>query len=389
MNEEKPAWKLGENFHKMIEYFEPAYPFYSDAYDDEKVIACSECFSDVGVRLETQNLSNKTGKCPRCNAENGLLITQQIAMVLAYRFYSLGTMHEPGYGRAPLLVFNEHNQTTPNIKQANIPDLEKFEEILGMGFFEYGPPLWMLGEVEPLKALRKKRQRPAIVHRVVQEYPAIQFPKDHVFFRVRVNPSGDPSEHKQYDSPPKDLSFENGRWDSKNLPVMYCSPDIQTCLHECRVHVSDNAYFASLVGVEDLNLLDLTHHLEESGDWFASLDLTIQYLFQAGPHSYEISRAIALKAKDAGYDGLYVPSHFSSLRTGHHYFQAIKGMPVRAIPQLREKQKSKLVPNILLFDHPIQEEKVKVLSVNRVHMERAQYTLRFGPVIDESLFFFS
>lgn len=389
MDDGKSTRKLGESFRKMIEHFEPAYPFFSDAYDDEKAIACSECFSDVGVRLETRNLVSKTGDCPRCKAENGLLLTQQVAMVLAYRFYSLGTMHEPDFGRAPLLVFNEHNQTTPNIKQANIPDLGIFEEILGMGFFEYGPPRWMLGEIEPLKALRKKRERSAIIHRILQEYPEVQFRKDRVFFRVRVNPSGDPSEHKQYDSPPKDLSFKNGRWDSKNLPVMYCSPDIQTCLHECRVHVADNAYFASLAGVEDLKLLDLTHHLEESGDWFSSLDLTIQYLFQAGPHSYEISRAIASSAREAGYDGLYVPSHFSSLRTGHHYFQAIKGMPARAVPQLREQQKSKLVPNILLFDHPIQDRKVKVLSVNRVHMERAQYTLRYGPVIDESLFFFS
>jgi len=387
MSDEKPTRKLGENFQKMIETFEPAYPFFSDTYDDEKAVACSECFSDIGLRLETQNLTENIGACPRCKSKNGLMITQKTAMVLAYRFYSLGTMHEVDYGRAPLLVFNEHNQTTSNIKNAKIPDLEIFEEILGMGFFEYGPPLWMLGEVEPLKALRKKRQRPAIVHRILQEYPLYLLPKDQVFFRVGNNPSGDPSEHAQYDSPPKDMGSGNGRWDSKNLSVMYCSPDIQTCLHECRVHVSDNAYFASLVGSQDLKLLDLTHHLEEKGDWFGSLDLAIQYLFQAGPHSYEISRAIALGAKNAGYDGLFVPSHFSSLRTGHHYFQAIKGMPVRAIPQLRGQQKSKLVPNLLLFDHPIKDGRVKVISVNRVHMERAQYTLRFGPVVDESLFF--
>jgi hypothetical protein len=248
MKDEKPARKFGENFHKMIEVFEPAYPFFSDAYDDEKVIACSECFSNIGVRLETQNLTEKTGTCPRCKSNTGLLITQKIAIVLAYRFYSLGTMHEADYGRAPLLVFNEHTKTTSNIKTAKIPDLEIFEEILGMGFFEYGPPLWMLGEVEPLKALRKKRQRAAIVHRILEEYPPFFFPKDHVFFRVRVNPSCDPSQHAQYDSPPKDLAFENGRWDSKKLPVMYCSPDLQTCLHECRAHVSDNAYMASLVG---------------------------------------------------------------------------------------------------------------------------------------------
>lgn len=388
MTDEKPSNELGENFKNIIEAFEPADPYLSDAYDDVKVMACSECFSNIGVRLEAQNLTDETGECPRCKSISGLLLTQQTAVSLAYRFYALGTMHEADYGRAPLLVFNEHNKTTSNIKSANIPDLETFEEILGMGFFEYGPPLWMLGEIEPLKALRKKRQRPAIVHQILEEYPPFIFPKDRAFFRVRVNPSGNPSQQSQYDSPPKDISFENGRWDSKKLPAMYCSPDIQTCLHECKVHVSDNAYMASLVGEKDLKLLDLTHHLEESGDWFNSLDLAIQYLFQAGTHSYDISRAIALGAKEAGYDGLFVPSHFSSLRTGHHYFQAIKGMPVRAIPQLRDQQRTKLVPNLVLFDHPIIEGKVKVLSVNRVHMERAQYTLRFGPVIDENLFFF-
>ena len=388
MNDKRPPMKSSERLDEMIRAFEPAYPFISDAYADKKPLACSECFTDIGLRLEARNVTAMTGACPKCESKKGVLITRKSAMVLAYRYFSLGTMHEPDYGRAPLLVFNEHTKTTQNIKDANITDLEKFEEVLGMGFFEYGPPLWMLGEIEPLKALRKKRQRPAIISEILDRYPSIILPKDQMFFRVRVNPSGDPSLYAQYDSPPKDINVEKGRWDSKQLSIMYCSPDIQTCLHECRAHVSDQVFLASVTGRSNLRLLDLTHHLEESGDWFRSLDLSIQYLFQAGRHSYEISRAIAKSAKDAGFDGLFVPSHFSSLRTGHHYFQAIRGMPIRAFPALREQQKAKVVPNLLLFGHPIEESKVKILSVNRVHMERAEYTLRFGPVIDEGLFFF-
>lgn len=52
-------------------------------------------------------------------------------------------------------------------------------------------------------------------------------------------------------------------------------------------------------------------------------------LFLARSHSYEISRAIALAAKETGFDGIIYPSFFSLIRTGGHPFETTYGMSLR------------------------------------------------------------
>ena len=49
------------------------------------------------------------------------------------------------YGAAPAIQLNKHQTTN---------DVRILEEILGVGFFQYGPRLWMFGEVEPMKDLQ-------------------------------------------------------------------------------------------------------------------------------------------------------------------------------------------------------------------------------------------
>ncbi|WP_429183346.1 hypothetical protein, partial [Aeromonas rivipollensis] len=51
--------------------------------------------------------------------------------------------------------------------------------------------------------------------------------------------------------------------------------------------------------------------------------------FLAKSHSYEISRAIALAARGAGFDGIIYPSFFSLIRTGGHPFETAYGLSFR------------------------------------------------------------
>ena len=90
---------------------------------------------------------------------------------------------------------------------------------------------------------------------------------------------------------------------SPNLPVLYCSKDIEGCVHECRVTVDDELYLATLKPTQDLKLLDLTELLHEEVSEFESLDLAVHMLFFAAEHSYEISRQIAVAANKAGFYG--------------------------------------------------------------------------------------
>ncbi len=135
------------------------------------------------------------------------------------------------------------------------------------------------------------------------------------FYRLRKNPD-DPSQHNQYDSPPPELS--NGRLDTPMSPALYSSPDLQTCLHECRVTAEDELFVVTLSPKRDLELLDLAALLNEPSEVtdFESLDHAINMLFLAGEHSYPITQDVFRAARSAGFDGLVYPSYFSMLRYG-------------------------------------------------------------------------
>ena len=81
-----------------------------------------------------------------------------------------------------------------------------------------------------------------------------------------------------------------------------------------------------------MRLLDLTHVLKEEVTEFESLDMTIHMLFLARAHSYEISRTMALLAKDAGFDAVIYPSFFSLVRTGGRPFETTYGLSLRRLP---------------------------------------------------------
>ncbi|MEJ0070738.1 MAG: RES domain-containing protein [Pseudomonadota bacterium] len=51
--------------------------------------------------------------------------------------------------------------------------------------------------------------------------------------------------------------------DSPGFPILYGAQDVEGCVHECRVTLEDELFFASLSPSRTLRLLDLTHLLEE------------------------------------------------------------------------------------------------------------------------------
>jgi hypothetical protein len=163
--------------------------------------------------------------------------------------------------------------------------------------------------------------------------------------------------------------------------VLYGSQDLQVCVHECRVTVDDESYVASLIPTRALRLLDLTHLLEEEGvTEFESLDLAVLMLFLAGKHAYEIARAVATAARDAGFDGLIYPSYFSLLRTGAAPFATIYGISIRKFPGLAQHAQAQSIPNFAIFGRPIKEGSVSVQCINRLILNQAEYELVFGPV---------
>lgn len=345
-------------------------------------LLCADCFIDHGLKLDAARIGIANAlPCPNCGAKKSKKLTPHLIHVLASQFFVRGSVQRAAYGAAPTVQYNKHQfrrgdyDGPPWMKR----DLGAITESVHVGFFQYGPRLWMLGEVYPLKDLQDEQKRDKVIQRIIAEYPHRIWSTNDTFYRLRLNPAN-PSEAGEYDSAPEQL-LERGRLDSALFPVMYCSKDIEGCAHECRVTVEDDLYVATLRPKRELKLLDLTELLTEDGvDEFESLDMAVHMLFYAGPHSYALSRAIAVAAKAAGFDGLLYPSYFGQVRSGRMPFETVYGLSVRRFPGAAERERHGIYPNLAIFGRPLRDGYVEVACVNRLVLHLVRYDVRFGPV---------
>lgn len=142
---------------------------------DENLIAvaCSRCFRNRGLILDAMQCGREeAGACPNCGLTDGVKLGREPLAFLANRFFVDGSFHRTDFGGAPIVQFNEHQKTSIDVDAALRADISVFEKILGVGFFYYGPRLWMVGENDQLRALEDADQRGAVVDRIVREYPA-------------------------------------------------------------------------------------------------------------------------------------------------------------------------------------------------------------------------
>lgn len=345
-------------------------------------ILCSNCFVDEGLQLDAIKIGFESSEeCPQCRNANGKKLAIEHIEMLAGRFFVRGTTVRGDYGAAPVIQCNSHHygKSTISLSQWLKADIKLIEETLKIGFFHYGPRLWMIGEIEPLKALQDVTTRPQIIQRLLTEYPERIVDADTKFYRLRISPAS-PDNPYEYDSPPIDFSGR-GRLDSTGFPVMYGSQDLDICIHECRASADDDIFVATLRTQKKLRLLDLVHVLAEDVTEFESLDMTIHMLFLARSHSYEISRMIAVAAREAGFDGVIYPSYFSLIRTGGYPFETVYGLSVRRFsPQRDQYVQAYTIQNFALFGHPLKEGTVRVDCINRLILTQIGYLGHFGPV---------
>jgi hypothetical protein len=121
-------------------------------------ILCSECFKDTGLKLDATviGLDDET-PCPNCGRSTGKKLDRDLVAALAYRFFVWGTLQRVEYGAAPIVQFNKRRASI--LRRGSRLTLHLIEEKIGVGFFYYGPRLWMVGENEPLKALQRRSTR--------------------------------------------------------------------------------------------------------------------------------------------------------------------------------------------------------------------------------------
>lgn len=345
-------------------------------------VLCSACFSDHGLQIDAERIGIPHAlPCPNCGTKGKKKLTPYLVRVLASQFFVRGSVHREAYGSAPLVQFNEAQFQKGDYSGPEWlnKDVALISESGRIGLFHYGPRLWMIGYVEPLEALQDSSIRQDIVDRILKEYPERILPKGEIVYRLRANPE-DPGADSEFNSPPDEL-LGRGRLDSVGQPILYCSQDIEGCVHECRVTVEDELYLAALEPARDLKLLDLTALLREEGvTEFESLDIAVHMLFFAADHSYEITRSIAVAAKKEGFDGLLYPSYFSQVRSGAIPFETVYGLSVRRFPGAAKYGTSGIFLNVALFGRPVKENILIVTCINRLVIHKVQYEFCFGPV---------
>jgi hypothetical protein len=326
-------------------------------------VLCSDCFVDHGLAIEARKVGHKSNRrCGNCHWTSGAKLYRKDVEELARRFFVHGTRIRTEFGGAPILQFNSYHCGTNGVCFPSWlgADARLIEKVLQVGLFYYGAPLWRIGEIEPLKALRDPATQGAAAIDLVRKFPRLTLAQGSSFYRLRKDiRDGRYNDPSQYDAPPRGISGD-GRLDSPECSVLYGSQDLESCVHECRVTKADECYLALLVTCVDLELLDLCGDIENDGRTpFESLYLAVRFIFAAEKHSYDMTRTIAIAAKNAGLHGVMYPSYFGSLRTDR-------------------------IPNIALFGHPVANGLVKVDCINRLTLDTARYTVQLGPCLPQA-----
>ncbi|WP_214070346.1 RES family NAD+ phosphorylase [Mucilaginibacter sp. dw_454] len=379
------------NFELAYQYVMRQQGMYQNFFEKGDVsgdqILCSLCFNDEGLRLDSTTIGiDNTSKCINCGKSDGKKLTRPLVRHLCYRFFVRGTIERFEFGGFPLIQMNElrFNDSNIHVSPWLEQDVKLIEQAGEIGLFYYGPRLWMLGEIEPLKSLQKEEEIDSIIERILQIYPVHLLNENHPFYRIRLNPDI-PHDSAQYDSPPQGYGGNN-RFDDNGEAGLYASPDLELCIHECRATVEDDMFVAKLVPKAELKMINLSAVVREEGvTEFTSLDLAIHFLFLAGKHSYPICSRIAKRIREEGFDGIIYPSYFSYARTGAIPFDTIQGMSIRLLEPLQDFAQAQSVPNIFLFGRPIEDKKVLVYSINKVIINSIKYETSFGPAYHENM----
>ena len=252
----------------------------------EVFLLCSKCFKDHGLSLQASFIGMEMNdlSCNNCKCHGGYHLNAEGLCILSQTFFVNGTTHKCKYGEAPLLQFNEHQKNSITVSTELQHDIDLISDKTGFVFFLYGPRLWMLGEVTPLKELQSKKTRNNIIRRIFDSYPKVTLGAMDMFYRVRKKPK-EPDNPNEYDSPP--ITMPN-RLNSKHFPTLYASQDIETCIHECRLTVEDQIYIATLVPKGNTSLLDLSILLKDGCNEFESLDMSIHMLFLTGNYAQKV-----------------------------------------------------------------------------------------------------
>jgi len=331
-------------------------------------LLCSACFQDIGLKLEAQRigqLRRPKKSCPNCASREGYSLDNKALHKLQRQFFSRATAPNQLRDDIAILGVDDYPPDTsirPTLRSEAQADWDLIQSKISGRLFYRSPKLFFLGITNHFgwyQSLSKEVVRNDIV-------PKLRFTDVHPtapFYRIRINVT-EPNkfDEAQYDAPPNLRRRGFGRFDNPKLPLLYGSPNLQVCIHECRVTLADQTFVATLAPTRTLRLIDLSGNYDQVEDTgpFDDLFWFFRGLMNASsPNVYRYCRRIAQTIKDiTDADGFVYNSYYTNVAgdTGGKAF------------------------NYALFGRPISEGKLKVVSINTIRLSRITYDYHLGPL---------
>lgn len=326
-----------------------------------RIICCSSCFHDVGLRAVADEFGDRSARvCPTCGALEGSKLTRKTLERTCTEFFVRGSVYSGKGWFAPMLQFNYFDRPIDEVGRAPLrKDIRRLSEALGVQVFLYGPPLWMFGK--PCEEDGIQKWQTSDFQNICDYHNQLELDSKVTLFRVQRNIEFTP-EDARFCSPPDEYRTTYGRFDSADLSVLYCSLDVETCLHESRVSLEDDIFVATLHPTRTLRLLDLTapktdfeiSPFDDPRIWLKSLIYDHE--------SYHVCQQLAAHIQSLGYDGFVVESYFQQATSATH-------------------------ANLCLFGRPVVAGLVSVEGINKVNLRNVSYEFGFGPaVFNDELF---
>lgn len=328
----------------------------------EQVVACSNCFTEFGLKAEAKRFGTKSeDPCRVCNSGNGLKLTKPQLEKLCHRYFVSGTIPSGRGIFSPTVQFNDlrEGEPTQTFSTANVnADMEMLARVHKIYCFLYGPPLWQFGK--PSEENGKTVWQVKDFDYLIDNCSLQQLSQGDIFYRLQTNVPESQLVDSRFCTPP-DRFRKFQRFDSQGLPILYAARDIETCLHECRVSLQDECFVAVLSATKPMKILDLSRCVAPSGATeFEDPKLWLLALLYDGGVAYDICRRLARRIRDRGYDGFTYTSYFQQAAERKHQ-------------------------NIAIFGRPIITGAVTLHSLQRTRINNLAYDWQFVPVVKSSV----
>jgi hypothetical protein len=324
-----------------------------------KSLLCSDCFRNEGLRLEATKMGMRAAfVCSNCGYRSGSKLRYKHLEKLTNQFFVAATMPHGIGGYAPILQYNPDRPFDEvEFDSDTARDWGLIKSHIKGGLFHYGPPLWRIGVTEHYDDANIVSDK--ALGEILEKLTIKTIPKGFKTFRIRKNV--DPKSvmsPSQYDIPPPEVVREFGRFDDAEVQVLYTSQSVPVCLHECRVAVTDDIFVATFEAAMDLRVADLTaDYAQRAASPFEDLRYFFNGIFLTRDESvYGIARRIAASIKSKlAVDGFITDSFFTTI------------------------SQEPLSQNYCFFPETLERQKLKLHSLNRLHLQTASYSYLFGP----------